>query len=56
METEGNFLLEIFHNWIPLPYLYLLPSILILLPYMLLVTTPFALSDRSRRKKKSETV
>ncbi|MBR0353152.1 MAG: YwaF family protein [Oscillospiraceae bacterium] len=50
VETEGNFLLEIFHSWIPLPYLYLLPSILILLPYMLLVTTPFALSDRSRRK------
>ncbi len=56
VETEGNFLLEIFHGWIPLPYLYLLPSILILLPYMLLVTTPFALADRSRRRKESETV
>ena len=41
VETEVNFLLEIFHRWIPVPFLYLLPSILILLPYMLLVTAPF---------------
>ena len=46
VETEGNFLLEIFHRWIPLPFLYLLPSVLILAPYMLLVTLPFALAER----------
>ncbi len=53
VETEGNFLLEIFHNWIPVPYLYLIPSLLILLPYMLLIVTPFELSDRIRRKRES---
>ena len=51
VETEGNFLLEIFHRWIPLPFLYLLPSVLILAPYMLLVTAPFALAERRERKQ-----
>ena len=53
VETEGNFLLEIFHSWIPLPFLYLLPAILILLPYMLLVTLPFAVVDRLRGKERA---
>ena len=48
VETEGNFLLEIFHRWIPVPFLYLIPSYVILLPYMLLVTAPFAAADRRR--------
>jgi len=48
VETEGNFLLEIFHSWIPIPYLYLVPSILILGAYMLLITIPFALADRKQ--------
>ena len=51
VETEGNFLLEIFHSWIPLPFLYLLPSFGILIPYMLLVTLPFELADRRRGKR-----
>ena len=51
VETEGNFLLEIFHRWIPVPFLYLLPSFLILIPYMLLITLPFALADRRRKKE-----
>ncbi len=51
METEGNPLLEIFRRLIPLPYLYLIPSLCILCPYMLLVTLPFALSDRARAKR-----
>ena len=51
VETEGNFLLEIFYRWIPAPFLYLLPCIAILVPYMLLVTLPFALADRAREKK-----
>ena len=50
VETEGNFLLDIFYGWIPYPFLYLLPCILILGGYMLLVTTPFALIDRVRSK------
>ncbi len=50
VETEGNFLLEIFHKWIPVPFLYLLPSFLILVPYILLITTPFEIA--AHRKKK----
>ena len=51
VETEGNFLLEIFHRWIPVPYLYLMPCVGILGVYMLLVTAPFALADRLRKKE-----
>ena len=46
VETEGNFLLELFHSWLPFPFLYLLPCIVILGVYMLLVTIPFELADR----------
>ena len=41
VETEGNFLLEIFHNWIPIPFLYLMPCVIILGVYMLVITIPF---------------
>ena len=51
VETEGNPLLEIFYGWIPLPYLYLLPSVVILSVYMLLITSAFAIADRIRGKK-----
>ncbi len=58
VETEGNFLLEIFHKWIPVPFLYLLPALLILVPYMALVTSGFAIADRVRargeKKQKEE--
>ena len=50
VETEGNFLLELFHRWLPFPFLYLIPSFGILIPYMLLVTTPFELADRRAKK------
>ncbi len=53
VETEGNFLLEIFHRWIPVPFLYLMPCIGILGVYMLLVTLPFALADRRREKREA---
>ena len=52
VETEGNFLLEIFHRWIPVPFLYLIPSYVILLPYMFLVTVPFEAAERARGKKR----
>ena len=53
VETEGNFLLEIFHRWIPVPFLYLMPCTLILGGYMLVVTAPFAIADRLRARKQS---
>ena len=49
VETEGNFLLEMFHKWIPVPFLYLLPSIVILGAYMLIITIPFELIERLHR-------
>ena len=51
VETEGNFVLELFHRWIPVPFLYLLPALVIMAVFMLVVTVPFALADRSREKK-----
>lgn len=51
VETEGISLLELFHSWIPVPFLYLLPSILILLPYMTVVTCAFAIVERITGKK-----
>ena len=51
VETEGNFLLEMFRSWIPLPFLYLLPGIVILGAYMALITAGFALPDRLKGRK-----
>ena len=50
VETEGNPLLELFHRWIPVPYLYILPSVVILGVYMTLVTLPFQLTERKRAR------
>ena len=50
VETEGNALLELFYRLIPFPFLYLLPCTGILVPYMLLITLPFAIADRKREK------
>ncbi len=54
VETEGNFLLELFHKWIPLPFLYLIPALLILVPYMALVTSGFAIADRVKAKREQK--
>lgn len=51
METEGNPVLNIFHEWIPYPFLYLLPCLTVLAAYMALVMSVFAIA---RRKKKRE--
>ncbi len=50
VETEGNFLLEIFHRWIPVPFLYLIPSIGILTVYVLAITVPMELIERRKKK------
>ena len=51
VETEGNALLELFHRWIPIPFLYLLPSFLILGVYDSLVTFLFNLAKRRTDRK-----
>ena len=45
VETEGNFLLELFYKWIPCPFLYLLPGIVILAAYMVVITSGFYVYD-----------
>ncbi len=51
VETEGNPLLELFYSWIPVPFLYLLPCVVILGVYMAAVTLAFSLTDRLRARK-----
>ena len=56
VETEGNPLLELFHSWIPVPFLFLLPSIVILGVYAGVITAGFALAERfgaGKRKKQA---
>ena len=50
VETEGNFLLEIFYKWIPYPFLYLMPCIGILAVYMALIMLGFTFADRRKRR------
>ena len=50
VETEDNFLLEIFYKWIPYPFLYLMPCIGILAVYMALIMLGFTLADRRKRR------
>ena len=52
VETEGNPLLDLLHSWIPVPFLYLLPCIVILFAYMALVTGIFNLVERLGNKQK----
>ncbi len=51
VETEGNPLLELFFKWIPLPFLYLLPGLVILALYAGLITLGFYLGDLARAKR-----
>ena len=55
VETEGNFLLEIFHKWIPVPFLYLLPSFVIIGVYASVIILGFTLAERIGGRKR-ETV
>ena len=52
VETEGNPLLELFHSWLPWPFLFLLPSLVILGAYAALITLGFALAEKLGSRKK----
>ena len=43
-------ILNLFWNWIPVPYLYEMPAMLILLPYMLIITSVFEFSQKRKPK------
>lgn len=52
METEGNPILNLFHSWLPYPFLFLLPSVLILAPYVgIVVTVANGIQKLGQRKK-----
>ena len=51
VETEGNALLELFHSWLPVPFLYAIPCIGILGVYMALVMGLLAAVERLRGKR-----
>lgn len=46
VEPEGNPALELFYRWIPCPYLYLLPCVIALVPYILAVLGIYRLVER----------
>ena len=50
MDTEQNPLLEIFYSWIPVPLVYLLPSIVILAVYMSIITIGFRLFSKEKEQ------
>ena len=54
VETEGNAILDIFHKIVPVPYLYLLCSVVIIVPYMLIMIGIVALCTRSWKKQEPE--
>ena len=57
VDTEGNPLLELFHRWIPIPFLFLMPSIVILGVYAGIITLGFDLAERlGHMKKQTERV
>ena len=47
---EGNPLLELFYKWLPYPFVFMLPCLLILIPYLLLVTALFNIGGRKKKK------
>lgn len=51
VETEGNALLELFHSWLPVPFLYTIPCIGVLGVYMVLVMGLLAAVERLRGKR-----
>lgn len=50
-DPETNSILQMFYRWIPVPCLYLLPGIGILVPYVLLVTSISKGIDRMKAQK-----
>ena len=56
VETEGNFVLELFYRLLPYPFLYLLPCALVLGAYQTVIISGFALADRLKKRKKDREV
>ena len=54
VETEGNPLLDLFYSWLPWPFLFLLPSIVIVAVYAGVITACFDIAGRLRAKKRGK--
>ena len=54
VETEGNPLLELFYSWLPWPFLFLLPSLVVVAVYAGVITACFAAAGRLRAKTRSK--
>ena len=50
MNTEGNAILNLCWKLIPVPFLYEIPLILILVPFILIVTTGFWIAEKLKKK------
>lgn len=48
MSPDGNPILELFMKWIPYPGLYVLPGLLILVPYMIILTGLFNIPKKRK--------
>ncbi|MBR5666416.1 MAG: YwaF family protein [Lachnospiraceae bacterium] len=54
-DPEGNPILELFHSWLPYPFLCLIPCALILTPYVMLITGICRLAEkRGEKEEKAE--
>ena len=49
-EPEGNPILELFHSWLPFPFLCLIPCALILTPYVFLVVSIVRVATRGAKE------
>lgn len=49
VDPEGNPILELFHSWIPIPGVYLLPCTGIMVPYMLILTAIYRLCNKKKK-------
>ena len=49
METEGNPVLNIFYGLIPIPFIYQIPLLLVIVSYSGLITLGFSLAGKCRK-------
>ena len=55
VETEGNAILELFHRWLPAPFLYLIPCLAILGVYTVVVMAIVTAVEKLAERKKKTT-
>ena len=56
VETEGNPLLEFFYRFLPYPFLYLIPNLLVLWGYAVPIVLGYQIADSIKKKKAQNTL